>query len=140
LPLDGARVNHSFRVSASFRVTNPFRSRFGCETGAFARLWNHHGSELTSTAVAGCDAMGVATADGRRFEGATIVWAAGVTASPAANWLGAPRDRAGRVAVATDLSVRGAADIYVIGDVAPVLMTSWRPRSVSGTGDCRPCR
>jgi len=82
---------------------------------------------LTSTAVAGCDEMGVATADGRRFEGATIVWAAGVTASPAARWLGAPHDRAGRVGVAPDLSVPGAADVYVIGDVAQVARPDGRP-------------
>jgi NADH:ubiquinone reductase (H+-translocating) len=82
---------------------------------------------LTSTAVAACDEMGVTTADGRRFEGATIVWAAGVTASPAARWLGAPHDRAGRIAVAPDLSVRGAEDIYVIGDVAQVVRPDGRP-------------
>src|SRR5262249_28038927 len=82
---------------------------------------------LTSTAVARCDEVGVATADGRRFEGATIVWAAGVTASPAANWLGAPHDRAGRIAVAPDLSVGGAADVYVIGDVAQVARPDGRP-------------
>src|SRR5262249_22132290 len=67
---------------------------------------------LTSTAVAGCDEMGVATADGRRFEGATIVWAAGVTASPAANWLGAPHDRAGRAAGAPRPSGRRAPGVY----------------------------
>jgi len=61
---------------------------------------------LTSTAVAECDSMGVVTADGRRFEGATIVWAAGVMASPAARWLGAAHDRAGRIAVSPDLEVR----------------------------------
>jgi NADH:ubiquinone reductase (H+-translocating) len=82
---------------------------------------------LTSTAVADCDEMGVATADGRRFEGATIVWAAGVMASPAASWLGAPHDRAGRVAVAPDLSVPSAAGVYVIGDAAQVARADGRP-------------
>jgi NADH dehydrogenase len=85
---------------------------------------------LTSTAVADCDAMGVATADGRRVDGATIVWAAGVMAAPAARWLGAPRDKAGRIAVAPDLAVPGAEGVYAIGDVAQVA----RPdgRSVPG--------
>ena len=82
---------------------------------------------LTSTAVAACDAMGVATADGRRFEGATIVWAAGVMASPAASWLGVPHDKAGRIAVAPDLEVPGAANVYAVGDVARVARSDGRP-------------
>jgi NADH:ubiquinone reductase (H+-translocating) len=75
---------------------------------------------LTATAVTQCDEMGVATADGRRFDGATIVWAAGVMASPAARWIGAAHDKAGRIAVAPDLSVPGAENVYAIGDIANV--------------------
>ncbi|MDH7795449.1 MULTISPECIES: NAD(P)/FAD-dependent oxidoreductase [unclassified Beijerinckia] len=53
----------------------------------------------------------------------TIVWAAGVRASPVGVWLGGdvPLDRAGRVEVAADLSVPGHPDIFVIGDAARVL-------------------
>jgi NADH dehydrogenase len=92
------------------------------------RALEHMGVEvLTATAVAACDEMGVATADGRRFDGATIVWAAGVTASPAAAWLGAPHDAAGRVAVEPDLSLPGAENIYVIGDAAQVARPDGRP-------------
>lgn len=75
---------------------------------------------LTSTAVAGCDATGVATADGRRFDGATIVWAAGVMASPLSRSVGAQHDRAGRIAVAPDLTVPGTEGVYAIGDIADV--------------------
>jgi NADH:ubiquinone reductase (H+-translocating) len=82
---------------------------------------------LTSTAVAQCDAMGVGTADGRRFEGATIVWAAGVMASPAARWLDVPHDKAGRIAVAPDLTVRGVDEVYAVGDVAQVARSDGRP-------------
>ncbi|MBV8752164.1 MAG: NAD(P)/FAD-dependent oxidoreductase [Hyphomicrobiales bacterium] len=82
---------------------------------------------LTSTAVARCDAMGVGTADGRRFEGATIVWAAGVMASPAARWLDVAHDRAGRIAVAPDLAVRGVGGVYAVGDVAQVTRSDGRP-------------
>src|SRR6516162_5286528 len=82
---------------------------------------------LTSTAVAECDSMGVVTADGRRFEGATIVWAAGVMASPAARWLGAAHDRAGRIAVSPDLEVREAANVYAVGDVAQIARSDGRP-------------
>jgi NADH dehydrogenase len=48
----------------------------------------------------------------------TIIWAAGVRASPAGQWLGAPADRAGRVIVRPDLSIEGAPNIFVIGDTA----------------------
>ena len=48
----------------------------------------------------------------------TTVWAAGVEASPAAQWLGASADRSGRVLIAPDLSVPGHPDIFVIGDTA----------------------
>jgi NADH dehydrogenase len=50
----------------------------------------------------------------------TILWAAGVAASPAADWLNVPADRAGRVLVAGDLSVPGHPNIFVIGDTAHV--------------------
>ena len=46
----------------------------------------------------------------------TIVWAAGVRASAAGQWLGAPTDRAGRVVVDADFSVPGHNNIYVAGD------------------------
>ena len=48
----------------------------------------------------------------------TIIWAAGVAASPAAEWLGAERDKAGRVFVEADLTVPGHGNIFVIGDTA----------------------
>ena len=50
----------------------------------------------------------------------TVVWAAGVAGSPLARSLGVPLDRAGRLAVAPDLSVPGHGDIFVIGDLASV--------------------
>jgi len=57
----------------------------------------------------------------------TVIWAAGVQASPAAAWLGLPpADRAGRVKVEPDLSVPGYPDIFVIGDTAMV-MSEGRP-------------
>ena len=50
----------------------------------------------------------------------TVVWAAGVAASPLARSLGVPLDRAGRVPVQPDLSVHGHANIFVAGDLAAV--------------------
>jgi len=67
--------------------------------------------------VTDCDCSGVSL--GReRLQTRTIVWAAGVKASPAAEWLNAERDRAGRVKVQGDLSVPGHPNIFVIGDAA----------------------
>jgi NADH:ubiquinone reductase (H+-translocating) len=74
---------------------------------------------MTSTRVMSCDARGVALEQGR-LDAGTIIWAAGVVASPAAQWLSAEPDRAGRVKVAADLSVPGHPEIFVIGDTAVV--------------------
>ena len=53
-----------------------------------------------------------------RIETGTVLWAAGVAASPLGRTLGAPLDRAGRVEVLPDLSVPGAPDVFVVGDLA----------------------
>jgi NADH dehydrogenase len=50
----------------------------------------------------------------------TVLWAAGVQASPLARSLGVPLDRAGRVLVEPDLSVPGHREVFVIGDLASV--------------------
>jgi NADH dehydrogenase len=58
--------------------------------------------------------------------GATI-WAAGVAASPAANWIGVETDKAGRIRVAPDLSVPGVPDTFAIGDITVALDEHGRP-------------
>lgn len=80
----------------------------------------------TGTMVTGCDARGVDLATGR-IEGSTIIWAAGVVASPAATWIGAPHDRAGRIIVEGDLSIPGHPEIFAIGDTAVVTDRSGKP-------------
>ena len=57
----------------------------------------------------------------------TVVWAAGVAASPLGKLLGAPLDRAGRVQVAPDLSVPGHPDIFVAGDLAALTQANGKP-------------
>jgi NADH:ubiquinone reductase (H+-translocating) len=79
-----------------------------------------------STAVTECDGAGVAIGD-QRIETRTIIWAAGVQASHAGQWLGTGTDRAGRVKVAPDLSVPGHPNIFVIGDTAHVLDVDGKP-------------
>jgi len=69
--------------------------------------------------VTSCDEKGV-TLDSGRIEAATVIWAAGVIASPAANWIGAETDRAGRIKVAADLSVPGRPEIFAVGDTATI--------------------
>lgn len=57
----------------------------------------------------------------QRIAASTVIWAAGVRASPAAEWLKAAADRAGRVIVGSDLAVPGEDNIFVIGDTAAVI-------------------
>jgi NADH dehydrogenase len=80
----------------------------------------------TDTRVTSCDARGVTLEQGR-IDAATVIWAAGVMASPAARWLGAGRDRADRVNVEPDLSVPGHPDVFVIGDTAAVRRENGQP-------------
>ena len=72
---------------------------------------------ITKEAVESIDAGGVVVA-GRRIDAGTVIWGAGIMASPAAGWLGATLDRAGRVPLNPDLSVKGVADVYALGDIA----------------------
>jgi len=60
----------------------------------------------------------------------TIIWAAGVRASRAAEWLGAPADRAYRLQVEPDLTVPGHPEIFAIGDT--VTISAWNGRPVPG--------
>ncbi len=69
--------------------------------------------------VTGIDERGVSIGD-ERIEASTVLWGAGVAASPLARTLGAPLDRAGRVRVNPDLTVPGHPEIFVLGDLAAV--------------------
>jgi len=74
-------------------------------------------------AVTACDERGVSLG-AERLDSATVIWAAGVAASPVGRWLGAPTDRAGRVLVEPDLSTGG--HVFVIGDAASVTLPDGR--------------
>ncbi len=67
---------------------------------------------------------------GNRLDTTTIIWAAGVRASPAAEWLGATADRAGRLQVEPDLTVSGHPDIFAIGDT--IVIPAWDGKPVPG--------
>src|SRR5664279_241349 len=70
-------------------------------------------------AVTECNADGVVYG-GQTLQAKTLIWAAGVRASPAAEWLHARADRAGRLQVEPDLTVSGHPDIFAIGDTVSV--------------------
>ena len=76
--------------------------------------------------VTRCDAEGVALGT-ETIAAGTIVWAAGVSASPAAQWLGIAGDRAGRVPVTNDLRAPGQERVFVIGDTARVTNPDGKP-------------
>ena len=79
--------------------------------------------------VESIDAEGV-TVSGERIASRTVLWAAGVTASPAATWLQVEADNAGRVKVGPDLRVPGLPNVYAIGDTAA--SNAWKGQGVPG--------
>ena len=79
----------------------------------------------TGQAVTQIDAGGVRIGEAR-VPARTVLWAAGVAASPLAQGLGVPLDRAGRVPVAPDLSVPGFGNVFVAGDLAQVQQADGR--------------
>jgi NADH dehydrogenase len=71
--------------------------------------------------------------DGETVRAGTVLWAAGVLASPAAKWLGVEADRAGRIKIEADLTVPGHPEIFAIGDTVTALGPNGKP--VPGIGD-----
>jgi NADH dehydrogenase FAD-containing subunit/uncharacterized membrane protein YphA (DoxX/SURF4 family) len=84
---------------------------------------------LTSREVKALDGRG-ADVGGEWIAARTVLWAAGVMASPVGAWLGVETDRAGRVRVGPDLRVPGRSEIFVIGDVATC--NAWRGMPAPG--------
>jgi len=73
----------------------------------------------TESFVSDIDDRGVTLSSGERIEAGTVLWAAGVQASPMGAMIGGV-DRAGRVLVEPDLSIRGHPEVFVAGDLAAV--------------------
>jgi NADH dehydrogenase len=104
-------------VEAGPRVLAAFQER---QSTYATRSLEKLGVEVrVNCAVTACDAGGV-WLGAERVESETVIWAAGVAASPAGRWLGAPTDHAGRVLVQPDLSIPSDPNIFVIGDAASV--------------------
>jgi NADH dehydrogenase len=75
---------------------------------------------MANSRVTDCTPDGVTLGDGSHIAASTLVWAAGVVASPAAQWIGAAHDRAGRIVVNADLSVPDHPNVFVAGDLASI--------------------
>ena len=78
---------------------------------------------FTGTRVTSIDADGI-VANGQRVPAATVLWSAGVLASPAGRWINSATDKFGRIIVNSDLSVPGHPEIFAIGDTAHVVAHS----------------
>jgi NADH dehydrogenase len=104
-------------VEGASRLLTPFDPSL---SGAAHRSLEQIGVEVRlGAAVTQCSCEGVHLGD-ELIATRTVVWAAGVMASPAGRWIGAATDSAGRVRVRADLSVPDHPDIFVIGDTAAV--------------------
>jgi len=77
----------------------------------------------TSTRVTLIDAEGI-VAGGQRVFASTVLWSAGVRATPVGRWLDAATDKSGRVIVNSDLSIPNHPEVFVIGDTAHVVAPS----------------
>ena len=111
----GPRILPSFPESLS-TVAHRSLTRLGVEV-------------LLDSRVDGIDAEGVSVS-GKRIAARTVLWAAGVMASKAAQWLGVPADNAGRVKVDQHLNAEGQSSVWVIGDTAA--SNAWAGKPVPG--------
>jgi NADH dehydrogenase FAD-containing subunit len=114
---DFRRINPSdariVLIEAGSRILPSFPSTL---SAAAQRALEQLGVEVRlGKAVTLCDAEGVMVA-GERIAARTILWTAGVAASPAATWLSVAADRVGRIEVLDDLSVPRNPEIFAIGD------------------------
>ncbi len=80
----------------------------------------------TGVQVADVDEDGVVAA-GERIRSANVFWCAGVAATPAAKWTGAPSGKNGALTVAPDFSIPGHPEVFAIGDVASLAGANGKP-------------
>jgi len=137
-------------VEREFRTVDPASARIVLVQSG-PRILPAFPEELSDKAAAALEALGVEIrtggrvteiaerhvqigdpqkGDATRIETETVLWAAGVTASPAAIWLNAEQDRSGRILVDEHLRVKGHADVFAIGDTAGSM--AWEGRPVPG--------
>lgn len=103
-------------VEGSDRVLPPYPASLS--DSALRQLENLGVEVLTGSLVKEIDQDGVTLASGERIESGTVLWAAGVQASPLGAMLGVETDGSGRVIVEPDLGVPGCPSVLVAGDLA----------------------
>jgi NADH dehydrogenase len=103
-------------VEAADRLLGAFHPSSSEE--AASTLRRRHVSVELGTGVDRVEPGAVVLNDGRRLTAGTIIWAAGVTASPLAKLLGVRLGRGGRIPVGNDLSVEGHPEVFAVGDIA----------------------
>jgi len=108
----GPRILPAYKPESSLRAAETLRDR-GVEV-------------RTDTPVTDVDATGVSLGT-ERIAARTVLWAAGVAASPLARTLGSPLDRAGRAIVEPDLSIPGHPEVFVIGDLSVFTHQTGKP-------------
>jgi NADH dehydrogenase len=112
------------RVLGNFRPSLSDYAKKALEGLGVEILLNHRVTDVTDDGVA---------FDGRTIASKTVIWAAGVLASPAAKWLGVEADRAGRVMVEPDFTVPGSPNVFAVGDTVSIMGPGGKP--VPGVGD-----
>jgi NADH dehydrogenase len=111
-------------IEAGPRVLASFANSLGA---AAARQLARLGVDVRTGSPVTRIAGGVVEVGAERIGARTVLWAAGVAASPLGRTLGVPLDRAGRVLVEPDLSIPGHSEVFVIGDLAALLDHAGRP-------------
>lgn len=96
-------------------------------SGKASKALGHIGVDVRlGRPVIDCDRQGVSFGD-TRIESRTIIWAAGVKASPAGQWLAAVTDHVGKVKVDPDLTLPWHPGVFVIGDTAHAVNSDGKP-------------
>jgi NADH dehydrogenase len=121
-----------FTLKSNFRRIDPERARIILAEGQ-SRILANFPEELSRKAQARLESIGVEIRLGQPVKAIdearvligdesipcrTVIWTAGVAASPAGKWLDTPTDGVGRVRVEPDCSVPGHPEVFVIGDTA----------------------
>jgi NADH dehydrogenase len=107
---------HIVLVEAAGRLLGTF-SRTSSERAL--RTLTRRGVEVRlGVGVEKVDGSGVLLADGRRLPAGTVVWTAGVRASPLAELIPVARSRGGRIVVGRNLAIPGHPEVFAVGDLA----------------------
>ncbi len=108
----GPRILSTFPEFLSQRATEDLK-RLGVDVLAGTRVMNI--------------SQGTVEIEGKKIHAATIIWTAGVAASPAGQWLGSETDRGGRVKVTPQLQLPQNPNVFVIGDTAYAVDETQKP-------------